>query len=86
MSSLDVLPDQIMISTDMPLLWVQYWTALPIVVEDRDMSDAGNVGGRLPSGPCSIDPSTQFRPGEGDSPPPSSMSIHEILLRLAMGD
>lgn len=58
--------------TDMQLLWVQYWTALPVIVEDRDMSDESQAGGRMPLGVFPIDTSGQYRPGdsEGDTRTP----------------
>ena len=55
---------------NMPLIWVQYWTALPIFVEDRAMNDGGQLGGRLPAGGHPVDPSNQHRLGdtEGNAP------------------
>ncbi len=52
--------------TAMQLLWIQYWTALPVIVEDRDMSDGGQTGQRIPPGTIPIDPSTQYRPSESE--------------------
>ena len=47
--------------TNMPLIWVQYWTALPVVVEDRGMSDRSHSGGRISSAGERIDPVPQHR-------------------------
>ena len=47
--------------TEMQLLWIQYWTALPVIVEDRDMSDGGQMGGRMPPATFPLDPSGQYR-------------------------
>ena len=51
---------------NMPLIWVQYWTALPIVVEDQAMTE-GNQSGRLPSGGHPVDISLQGRLADGES-------------------
>jgi len=53
--------------TDMQLLWVQYWTALPVIVEDRDMSDESQAGGRMPLGAFPVDTSGQYQYRPGDS-------------------
>ena len=47
--------------TNMPLFWVQYWTALPVVVEDRVMSDRSHSGGRVSSGAERLDTVPQHR-------------------------
>ena len=52
---------------DMPLMWVQYWTALPIVVEDRAMAEESQSGGRSLSWGHPADPSLQHRLADGES-------------------
>ena len=52
---------------DMPLVWVQYWTALPIFVEDRAMAEEHQSGGRSLSGGYPTDPSLQHRLADGES-------------------
>ena len=47
--------------TNMPLIWVQYWTALPVVVEDRVMSDRSHSGGRTSSEAERMDTIPQHR-------------------------
>ena len=46
---------------NMPLVWVQYWTTLPVVVEDRVMSDRSHSGGRISSGAERMDAIPQHR-------------------------
>ncbi|KAL8824410.1 MAG: hypothetical protein Q9191_005078 [Dirinaria sp. TL-2023a] len=68
-------------STDMPLLWVQYWTALPVLVEDGEMNDGNHLGGRLPPGTYPVDPSLQYRVDEDPNPSPNSSvgASHNII-------
>jgi len=60
------MPAKRVMLTDMQLLWVQYWTALPVIVEDRDMTDESQAGGRMPLGAFPIDTSGQYRPGDSE--------------------
>ena len=53
--------------TNMPLIWVQYWPTMPIVVEDRAMTEGNQSGGRLPSGGHPVDTSLQSRLADGES-------------------
>lgn len=39
-----------MILTDMQLIWIHQWTALPVIVEDANMSEKNPSGSRLPVG------------------------------------
>lgn len=55
-----------MMLTDMQLLWIQYWTALPVIVEDRDMNDGSQLGGRMASSTFPLDPSSQYRLSESE--------------------
>lgn len=36
-----------MILIDMQLIWIQQWTALPVIIEDQNMSDKNPLGSRL---------------------------------------
>ena len=76
MSSICAPFDQAVMSTDMPLLWVQYWTALPVLVEDGEMNDGSHLGGRLPPGTYPVDPSTHYRIDEDPNPSPNGMSTY----------
>ena len=41
----------------MQLIWIQQWTALPVIVEDLEMSDGSAPEGRQLMGQQSVDPS-----------------------------
>ena len=36
-----------MILIDMQLIWIHQWTALPVVIEDQNMSEKNPLGSRL---------------------------------------
>ena len=43
----------------MHFIWIQHWTALPVIIEEGRMSDhSRQPGGKLPQGQPSGDPST----------------------------
>ena len=47
--------------SNMPHIWVQYWTALPIIVDDSAMNDGSQSGGRVLSGAYPAESSLQHR-------------------------
>lgn len=57
----------------MQIIWIQQWTALPVIVEDAEMNE-GNVpgGGRLLLGQQGGDPSAPPKLSEKEGYPPSS--------------
>ncbi len=66
----------------MRLVWVQQWTVLPVIVEDREMVDENVQRGRLPVGGQQIDPSARSRLGlsDGEGPLPSRSSMPSFLF------
>lgn len=59
----------------MPLVWVQYWTALPVVVDDGAMNDGSQSGGRVLSGAHPAESSLQHRLIDGESNSQLSKSL-----------
>ena len=69
---------------NMPVMWVQYyWTALPIIVEARDMSDRSHSGARMLPGAHHVDGSPQHRLGDRESIAQTSKSL--IILFGCLG-
>ena len=59
---------------DMHFIWIQHWTALPVIIEEGRMSDnSRQPGGKLPQGHSSVDPSTGTDLSEGEGYQPSRM-------------
>lgn len=65
----------------MRVLWVQQWTVLPVIVEDRDMGDENlQQSGRLPLGGLAMDPSARNRLSEREGPLPPRTIFLSFLL------
>ena len=63
-----------MMSTDMQVIWIQQWTALPVIMEGQE-SDGGASGGRMPpGGQIAVDPSMLQKISEKDGYPASGKS------------
>lgn len=57
----------------MQVVWIQQWTALPVIMEGQE-SDGGASGGRMPPGQIPVDPSTLRKISEKDGYPLSGKS------------
>lgn len=60
----------------MQVVWIQQWTALPVIMEGQE-SNGGASGGRMPPGgqmPIPVDPSTLQKISEKDGYPVSGKS------------
>lgn len=55
----------------MQFIWIQQWTALPVIVEDSEMNEGNVSGGRLLLGQQGVDPSTQPKLSEKETYPVS---------------
>lgn len=55
----------------MRLLWVQHWTVMPVIIEDRELAEEAAQRGRLPASGQQMDLSSRnaFGDIEGPSPP-----------------
>ena len=69
-----VAPDVLMMWTDMQVVWIQQWTALPVIMEGQE-TDGVALGGRMPpGGQIPVDPSTLQKISEKDGYPVSGKS------------
>ena len=68
---------------NMHFVWVQHWTALPVIIEEGRMSDnSRQPGGKLPQGQQSVGPSTGTDLSEAEGYQPSRMCCNTIRLLL----
>ncbi len=63
----------------MRLLWVQQWTVLPVIVEDREMAEEAVQRGRLPVGGQLVDPSARNRLSDKEGPLPTRTSFLSLI-------
>lgn len=64
----------------MRLIWVQQWTVLPVIVEDREMAEEAVQRGRLPVGGQQGDPSARNRLSDSEGPLPTRTSLVSRLV------
>ncbi len=64
----------------MRLIWVQQWTVLPVIVEDREMAEEAVQRGRLPGGGQQMDPSARNRLSDSEGPSPTRTSPISLVL------
>lgn len=65
----------------MRVIWVQQWTVLPVIVEDREMGDNNVQRGRVPVGGQQMDPSAPSRLSDSEARLPTRESILSFLIR-----
>lgn len=58
----------------MQVIWIQQWTALPVIMEGQEMNEGSVSGGRLSLGQVPVDPSTLQEISENEGYPASSKS------------
>ncbi len=68
----------------MRLIWVQQWTVLPVIVEDREMAEEAAQRGRLPVGGQQVDPSARNRLSGSEGPLPTRPSLISFVSFLSI--
>ena len=65
----------------MRLVWVQQWTVLPVIVEDREMMDDTIQRGRLPGAGQQVDPSMRSRLSDSEGPSSTRQFLPSFFVR-----